>query len=140
MSGDSVIAACVVDTSVITAIGLREHGFEQYETLLENATEIWMSAPTRLELGIVSMNRGFNSQASEIVTAYDIRIAPFDEPLVTIALQAFERFGKGRHKAALNFGDCCSYALAVSRQLPLLFKGDDFVQTDVKNALFQLNS
>lgn len=56
---------------------------------------------------------------------------PFDAEQAVIAIEAFRRFGKGRHPAALNFGDCAAYALARATGEPLLFKGDDFSQTDV---------
>jgi ribonuclease VapC len=67
------------------------------------------------------------------------RIAPEIVPLTAdqaqLARDGWRRFGKGRHKAALNLGDCFAYALAMERNQPLLFKGDDFAQTDVKRAL-----
>ena len=63
-----------------------------------------------------------------------IEIVPFDEEQARQSRAAFVRFGKGRHPAALNFGDCVSYALARSRALPLLFKGTDFTKTDVISA------
>ena len=56
---------------------------------------------------------------------------PFDETQLAFAVDAFRRYGKGRHKAALNLGDCCAYGLAKALDEPLLFKGDDFSQTDV---------
>jgi ribonuclease VapC len=132
---DSLAPSFVIDTSVVTAICLQEHGFEQYECLLENAAEVLMSAPTQLELGIVSVNRGFKSQAIAVMQAYDIRIVPFDEAMALTAIDAFDRYGKGRHPAGLNFGDCCSYALAKTRRIPLLYKGDDFALTDIPSAL-----
>jgi ribonuclease VapC len=64
-----------------------------------------------------------------------IKIVPFDEDLARGSRAAFIRFGKGRHPAGLNFGDCVSYALAHSRGLPLLYKGEDFAKTDVISAL-----
>ena len=63
-----------------------------------------------------------------------MQIIPHDAALATIAREAFLRFGKGRHRAALNFGDCASYALAKARDLPLLFKGGDFSETDLAAA------
>jgi ribonuclease VapC len=131
--------ALVVDTSAIMAICLEEVGHESLLHILAQADEVFMAAPIRLELGIVSMSRGIRKRADEMLESQQINIVSFDEQQSLLAVAAFERFGKGRNKAALNFGDCCSYALAVSRQLPLLFKGDDFVQTDVKNALLQQN-
>lgn len=64
-----------------------------------------------------------------------IRTVPFDLVQFRFAAEAFSRFGKGRHKAGLNFGDCLSYAVARAHDLPLLFKGHDFIHTDVKPAI-----
>ncbi len=64
--------------------------------------------------------------------ANNVSIMAVDETLARSAIQAFERFGRGRHAAGLNFGDCFSYALAKSLDAPLLFKGDDFAKTDVR--------
>jgi ribonuclease VapC len=63
-----------------------------------------------------------------------VQIVPHDAALAEIARDAFLRFGKGRHPAGLNFGDCAAYALAKARNAPLLFKGDDFIRTDVARA------
>ena len=70
-----------------------------------------------------------------LLAAAAIEIAPFDAAQVALAREGFRRFGKGRHLAKLNFGDCLSYALARHRAEPLLFKGDDFAATDVEAAL-----
>jgi ribonuclease VapC len=64
-----------------------------------------------------------------------LSVVPFDATHIEGARDAFRRFGKGRHRAELNFGDCCAYALAKSLDFPLLFKGGDFVLTDLKRAL-----
>lgn len=128
-------ALIAVDTSVILAVCLQEPGFTDYEVLLETSTQLLMSATTRVELGIVSAARGMANQANHILKTYDIKIIDFDENMAAVAIIAFEQFGKGRHKAGLNFGDCCSYAFAKVRNIPLLYKGDDFSQTDITNAL-----
>ncbi len=70
-----------------------------------------------------------------LLSRLDLEIVPHDADLARIARQAFLRFGKGRHPAALNFGDCATYALATSNNLPLVFKGDDFLKTDVVPAV-----
>jgi ribonuclease VapC len=64
-----------------------------------------------------------------------VEIAAVDAELARLAADAFARFGKGRHRAGLNYGDCFAYALAKARRAPLLFKGDDFVHTDIEPAL-----
>ena len=69
-----------------------------------------------------------------LVARAAMQIVPYDSDLATIARDAFLRFGKGRHPAALNFGDCASYALAKARDLPLLFKGAGFAATDITAA------
>jgi len=69
--------------------------------------------------------------AVQLLGQFFIRLTPLDEPQTRAAVRAYERFGKGRHAAGLNFGDTFAYALATTRRLPLLFKGDDFAQTDM---------
>ena len=127
--------AIAVDTSVIVAISLQEPDFHNYEELLETTPELLMSATTYVELGIVCATRGIAEKAQKILQTYGIQIVAFDEPMAAAAVEAFQRYGKGRHPAALNFGDCCSYALAKVRQIPLLFKGTDFSLTDIRRAL-----
>jgi ribonuclease VapC len=70
----------------------------------------------------------------ELLGLFDIEIVPISQALTHAAVDAFDRFGKGRHPARLNLADCFSYALAKSRELPLLFKGDDFSNTDLTPA------
>jgi ribonuclease VapC len=127
--------AIAVDTSVILAVCLQESGYNAYEDLLETTPELLMSAVTRVELGIVCAARGITEKADQIVQTYAIKIISFDETMALAAIEAFERYGKGRHKASLNFGDCCSYAVAKTRGIPLLYQGDDFALTDVVSAL-----
>ncbi len=125
----------VVDTSALIAICLDENDADVMRQTMAACTELWISAPSMLELGIVGLQRGIADEALTLLKSLNIQVAAFDESLAAKAIEAFERFGKGRHKAALNFGDCCSYALAQSRDLPLLFKGGDFSHTDVRVAL-----
>lgn len=70
----------------------------------------------------------------ELLGQAGLRIVAFDGPQAELARDAFRRFGKGRHPAALNFGDCFAYALAKALDAPLLYKGDDFAKTDLKRA------
>ncbi len=93
-----------------------------------------MSAATRVELGIViEAKRGAAGVLllDELMARLDIRIEPVDEGMAEEALACWRRFGKGRHPAALNFGDVFSYALARQHGLPLLCVGDDFSRTDI---------
>ncbi len=74
-------------------------------------------------------------ELDDMIRNLRLEIVPHDRQLATLAREAFLRFGKGRHPAALNCGDCASYALAKARGVPLLFKGRDFAQTDIAAAL-----
>ena len=75
------------------------------------------------------------AETSQLLTALNIETADWTNELSDIAGQAFLSFGKGQHKAALNFGDCMSYALAKATDAPLLFKGNDFAMTDIRSAI-----
>ncbi len=71
----------------------------------------------------------------ELIRDMNLEIVAHDADLARVAREAFLRFGKGRHRARLNFGDCASYALAKTRDVPLLFKGSDFARTDIVPAI-----
>lgn len=103
---------------------------------LHLATTRLISAPTILESEIVIQTRKGPLGRAELelfIYEAELTIIPFDKAQVQFALLAWEKYGKGRHPAALNFGDCFSYALAKATDEPLLFKGLDFVQTDIKS-------
>ena len=125
----------MVDTSAVLACCLGEAGFEQFESILTSSLKPMMSAASRLELGIVAMNRHIQPRVDEAHQTYQIQIEPYTQAQAEMAKAAFAQYGKGRHPAALNFGDCCAYALAKSMNLPLLYKGNDFAQTDITSAL-----
>lgn len=125
----------VVHSSVVMACCLGETGYEKLESVLTGHTQLLMSAPTRLELGIVALNRKIQLRVDEALQSYQILVEPFTHAHAELAITAFSKYGKGRHPAALNFGDCCAYALAKSLNLPLLYKGHDFAQTDIASAL-----
>jgi ribonuclease VapC len=124
----------VIETSAFSAIALRE---PTSKALLEATMQdqCTMAAPSLFECHIVLRNR-LGEEAEELIRTISkslgLVIVPFDEEQVAFAADAFLRFGKGRHKAALNFGDCMSYALAKLRNEPLLFIGDEFTHTDVR--------
>lgn len=124
-----------LDTSCILAVALRESGHEIYETLLSQAVTLHLSAVSRVELGIVAKNKEIADEVEALLDALKVKIVAFDDEQATLAIAAFSKYGKGRHPAALNFGDCCAYALAKSLNLPLLYKGNDFAQTDIASAL-----
>lgn len=128
----------VVDTSALIAILRNEDDAARYARALVDAERCLMSAVSRLEAGMVLIGRGSLDAADDLdrlVQRVAIEVAPFDDEQAALAREAFSRYGKGRHPAALNLGDCASYALARSRGLPLLFKGNDFSRTDIAGAL-----
>ena len=127
----------IVDSSAIVAIALREPGYEELVAKLRNAETIGIGTPTLTEAGMVlSARLGIEPQVLLVHFLQDFRVTPVDfgEQHWREALEAFRRFGKGRHPAALNFGDCLSYATARLADHPLLFVGDDFPRTDIKAA------
>lgn len=109
----------------------------QFLELLYEAESISIAAPTLLECEIVILAvLGAEGQLRlrDLLDALGVEILTFGEAELAVARTAYRDFGKGRHPAALNFGDCFGYAAAVLRDEPLLFKGDDFRKTDVKAA------
>lgn len=125
----------ILDSSVIVAIALREPGYEELVSKLRSADTIGIGAPTLTEAGMVlSARMGIEPQALLDRFLRDFGVVPvaFGEPHWREALEAFRRFGKGRHPAGLNFGDCLSYATARIADHPLLFVGDDFSRTDIE--------
>jgi ribonuclease VapC len=104
--------------------------------LMELADTCVLTSMNLLELRLViAFSKGMPVETvDDFLRDYRIDIVPFDETLSNLAFDAYRRFGKGRHPAKLNMGDCAAYALATSRGWPLLFKGDDFARTDVERA------
>lgn len=126
------MTAIVVDTSAIIAILLEEDDAARLAAVIVEADEVLISAATVLEATLVALRlTGSASAIERFVVSQPLIVVPFDAEQLAIAQAGFERFGKARHSAKLNFGDCFAYALAKSRGLPLLWKGDDFGQTDV---------
>lgn len=123
-----------VDTSVIIAIAADEPEAEIFRPLVGREPVI-IGWPTLLEARMVLTGKGFVSAAKMIgrlAETPNVTTVAFDEKHYRCAEDAFERFGRGRHSAALNMGDCFSYAVAAVFEAPLLFKGRDFGQTDLK--------
>lgn len=124
----------VVDTSALVAILLNEDDALNYATALASADELCMSAANWLETSMVAASRLGAAGLGELVRFLDdlgMEVITVDQALAEAALAGWVRFGKGRHAAGLNFGDCFSYALARQRNEPLLFKGNAFSLTDV---------
>lgn len=120
------------------AILRQEPEAERFTALLAEAPDVAISAGTLLELGMVAEGKAgpaIRPFVDRLLADAEAEVVPFTETQARLALEAWRRFGKGRHKAALNFGDCFAYALARERNAPLLFKGADFSETDVKAAI-----
>ena len=124
----------VIDTSVIVAVMLEEAGFEELALKMGEAETREISAVSYMEASMVLITKrgeGVEAILDEMLAEGEIAIVPVSVTQAQIARKAFRDYGKGRHRAGLNFGDCFSYALAKQRGEPLLFKGNDFSQTDV---------
>ena len=134
----------VIDTSAIFAAIADESDSAMYRAAIKTASIRVMSSVTLVETRIVLFSRigpGAIATLDELMKRAEIIEAPFDAQQSEIAFDAFKRYGKGRgHPAQLNIIDCAAYALARSRDLPLLFKGNDFAQTDVARALASGNA
>jgi ribonuclease VapC len=127
----------VVDSSALLAILLKEPEEFEFRESIVAARTCLISAATLLEASIVLSARktGALEDLDEFIKEGRFSIEAVTRDQAMIAREAFMKYGKGRHPAALNFGDCFSYALAKSTGYPLLFKGADFSQTDIKLAL-----
>ncbi len=128
----------IVDTSALIAIIFDEpEAPALLEVLMGGACR--MSAATFFETGMVIDKKAegvFAARAlDQLLALVEIEIVAFDGDQAQLARSAYAQFGKGRHPASLNFGDCFAYALAKQSGEPLLFKGDDFSQTDVVSAV-----
>jgi len=124
----------VVDTSALVAILLNELDAEILSATLAATSPRIISALSVLEASIVIESKKGEAGLAlldELLTAAQFEVASFDDMHLRIAREAYRRYGKGRHPAGLNFGDCCAYALARARNDTLLFKGNDFAQTDI---------
>lgn len=129
----------VVDTSAVVALLKSEPGWETLASRLHAAASRLLSVVGWVELSLVVAGRHGDAATLAFLDRFlqtaAIERRPVDEPQARLAREAFLRFGKGRHPAGLNFGDCFAYALARTLDAPLLFVGDDFARTDVRPAL-----
>jgi ribonuclease VapC len=128
----------VIDTSAVVAILFGELDAPAYAAAIEVAAVRQMSAVTRVELGLVVEGRKGEPGRALLETFLeiaDVEVTAATGRHAELALDAWRRFGKGRHAAGLNIGDCFAYALARVSGEPLLYKGDDFARTDVQAAL-----
>lgn len=124
----------VIDSSAVLAILLDEPERRSFNEAIEAADTRVISAATFVELSIIIESR-FGAEGIRDLDLFferaGVEIAAVDAEQALAARRAFSRFGKGRHQAGLNYGDCFAYALATVRGEPLLYKGEDFRQTDV---------
>jgi ribonuclease VapC len=127
----------IVDSSAILAIFFREPGAEELLATILGADFVGIGSPTAAETGLVLTARLQKTATGSLLRFFEetgIEIVPFTNLHWQRAIDAYSRFGKGRHPAALNFGDCMTYATAALARQPLLCRGDDFRRTDLELA------
>src|ERR1035438_7057213 len=127
----------VLDSSAIVAIHLKEPGHDRLIEAIDKSEVVVVGVPTLLETAMVLTTR-LGQYARPLLSAFlrrlEAEVVAFNEEHLDAATTAFLRFGRGRHPAALNFGDCMSYAVAAVAGMPLLFTGRDFTRTDIARA------
>ncbi len=124
----------ILDSSAIVAIFFREPGYEALLQKLASADEVGIGAPTVVETGILlsaRLGEDMRGPLMRFLEEADVTIIPFSATHAHLAIGAWIEYGKGRHPARLNFGDCMAYAVARERDMPLLCVGNDFPQTDI---------
>ena len=124
-----------LDTSAILALLLAEEEAREFRDAIRDAGRVVVSAGTAVELAAVaSRNDALFDAALAFLDEPYVTVEPVDAAQVAVAAQAYRRYGKGHHPAGLNLGDVFAYALARTRNLPLLFKGDDFSRAGIERA------
>lgn len=124
----------IVDTSALLAVLFAEPDADEFAQQFATDEDKFMTPFNALEADIVvGAKKGWDGQRElELLLHYSgVEVLPFTNDMRVIAAEAWTRYGKGRHAAGLNIGDCCAYALAVFLNDSLLFKGDDFALTDI---------
>jgi ribonuclease VapC len=124
----------VIDTSVLAAILFLEPERKTFIEKMAAAPWLHLSAASLVEITAVLLRRGpddVEGRLDEVLDRAGVIVIPVDESQAAIAREAYRKYGRGRHPASLNLGDCFPYALAVRTDDVLLFKGNDFNQTDV---------
>lgn len=124
----------VIDTSALVAILEQESDAEGFSNAIAAAETCLVSAATVVETGMVIFSRygePGGRLVDQLLRESAVEVVPVTEDHARLAREGFARYGKGRHRARLNFGDCFTYALAKASGHPVLFKGNDFSQTDV---------
>ena len=127
----------ILDSSPVVGVLLREQGHRGLAETMDGADVLAIGVPTLLETTMVMVGT-FGLHGRSLVARFleerEIVRIPFDQRHGSVAAEAFLRYGKGRHPAALNYGDCMAYATARIADAPLLFVGNDFAQTDIDAA------
>jgi ribonuclease VapC len=129
----------IIDTSALVAVLDQEPEAERIARILASAPELMLSAANLVEVGIVMQVRRGDDGARDLdllLAKLRVDIAAVTASQADIARKAFRRYGRERHAANLNFGDCFAYALARDKSAPLQFKGNDFAKTDVMVASY----
>lgn len=124
----------ILDSSAILSVLFDEEGHDRIFESMSSAEVVAVGAPTLFETGMVAIGRldlRGRALVSQFVEAWEVVVAPFDDRHWQVAAEAFLRYGRGRHPARLNYGDCMTYATARLADLPLLCTGNDFPQTDL---------
>jgi ribonuclease VapC len=125
-----------LDTSAFVAIFQHEPEAERYAAAVETSPSRVLSAGNYLECAMVASRRsGGRAELDAWLGRFSVEVVPVDLTLAQLAADAFARYGRGRHPANLNYGDCFAYALAKRLGAALLYKGDDFARTDIRSAL-----
>jgi ribonuclease VapC len=129
----------IVDSSALVAILKSEPDWRRFAQALDSAETARLSAATYVEISVVVQrlkDPALESEIDDLIERFEIEIEPLTAQQARIARRAYRDYGKGSgHPANLNFGDCFSYALAREKREPILYKGDDFVYTDLRSAL-----
>ncbi len=123
-----------LDSSALIAVLFAEPGYLDLVDRILEADHVRVGAPTLVETSLVVAGRRRTTAAGDVeglVKELAVTVVPFGEREWHVAADAFRRFGRGRHAAALNFGDCLAYASAAAAGDTLLFVGDDFTRTDI---------
>lgn len=126
-----------LDTSAIIAILRHEPDAERFIEAIASAPRRLIGRPTEVELHIVMQAKAGREPIDALIARFlqTVERVDFGEAHLAAATAAFDRFGKGRHPASLNYGDCMAYAVARVAGCPLLYKGEDFARTDIRSAL-----
>jgi len=127
----------ILDTSALSAVVFREPDHERVVDAMAGASALSIGGPTLVETGIVlSARLGADARGllSRLLMEAEIEVVAITEAHFGVAVGAWRRFGRGRHEASLNFGDCMSYATARLAERPLLCVGEDFAKTDIELA------